>query len=175
MLFITKTYSEWLRCCGCSTPFKKVARHLSIGLSLLAICIQSAAAQVDTSISQRKVVMPDNSKITLLIQLHVAALCLANITGNYTVLHSLGSPNFQSENPPAQLANAFSKFRVQGIDICPAILLPPELYRAPRLEGENLLRVSGEYSTKPQRVVFQMVFQAVNDAWRLAQISVKTT
>jgi hypothetical protein len=42
------------------------------------------------------------------------------------------------------------------------------------MEGADLLRVSGQYDTKPQRVVFEMAFQAVNNAWRLAGISVST-
>jgi hypothetical protein len=45
---------------------------------------------------------------------------------------------------------------------------------AGHLEGADLLRLSGQYDTKPQRVVFEMAFQAVNNAWRLAGIAVST-
>jgi len=118
--------------------------------------------------------MPDNAKITLLIQTHIAALSHANLTGNYTVLQAMGSPAFQSLNSPAQLAQKFAGFRTRGIDIGPAILLPPMLSGPPALEGTDLLHVSGHYETKPQRVVFDMAFQAVNNAWRLAGIAVST-
>ena len=118
--------------------------------------------------------MPDNAKITLLIQMHIAALSHANLTGNYTVLHALGSPTFQAVNSINQLAANFTIFRTQGIDISPTILLPPMLHGPPKLEGADLLRVSGQYDTKPQRVVFEMAFQAANNAWRLAGIAVST-
>ena len=118
--------------------------------------------------------MPDNAKITLLVQTYIAALSHANLTGNYTVLHAMASPAFQSLNSPAQLAQKFAAFRTQGIDIGPAILLPPILSGPPALEGAGLLHVSGHYETKPQRVVFDMVFQPVNNVWRLAGIAVST-
>jgi len=118
--------------------------------------------------------MPDNAKITLLIQTHIAALSHANLTGNYSILHALGSPAFQGVNSPAQLAANFAIFRSRGIDISPAILLPPILNGPPMLEGTNVLRVAGQYDTKPQRIVFEMAFQAVNNAWRLAGIAVST-
>ena len=86
----------------------------------------------------------------------------------------LGSPAFQAVNSTAQLAANFTVFRSQGIDISPTILLPPMLTGPPKMEGADLLRVSGQYDTKPQRVVFEMAFQAVNNAWRLAGIAVST-
>ena len=77
-------------------------------------------------------------------------------------------------NSAAQLAANFAIFRSQGIDISPAILLPPMLTSPAKMEGADLLRVSGQYDTKPQRVVFEMAFQAVDNAWRLAGIAVST-
>jgi hypothetical protein len=118
--------------------------------------------------------IPDNSKLTLMIQLHVAALGLANLTGNYTVLHALGSPTFQAENPPAKLAENFAPFRSKGIDISPALLFPPVLLATPRPEAKDIVRVVGYYNTSPQRIVFEIAFQAVNNAWRLADIKVQT-
>lgn len=121
-----------------------------------------------------QIAIPDSTKITLLIQLHMAALSLSNLTGNYSVLHALGSPSFQAMHSQAQLAASFAGFRAQSIDVSPTILYPPVLFSAPRLEPGNIIRVSGQYETLPQRVMFDLAFQAVNDAWRLAAISVKT-
>jgi len=146
-------------------------------LGALAFCVLDAghlSAQTPQPVAPTRVPMPDSAKITLLIQSHIAALSHANLTGNYSVLHALASPAFQSLNSAAQLAQNFNAFRAQGIDISPAILLPPILSGPPRLEGADLLRVSGYYETKPQRVVFEMAFQAVNNAWRLAGIAVST-
>jgi hypothetical protein len=118
--------------------------------------------------------VPDNAKLTLMIQLHVAALGLANLTGNYTVLHALGSPTFQAQNPPAKLAENFAPFRTKGIDISPAMLFPPILVGPPKPEPKDMVRVAGFYNTSPQRIVFEIAFQAVDNAWRLADIKVQT-
>ena len=150
---------------------KHTASLLLGAVMACAACIQSASAQTAQPVT--RVPMPDNTKITLLIQTHMAALSHANLTGNYSVLHALGSPAFQTVNSTAKLAANFAVFRSQGIDISPTILLPPMLNTPPRLEG-NVLRVAGQYDTKPQRVVFEMAFQAVDNAWRLAGIAVST-
>jgi hypothetical protein len=153
---------------------KRTSQLLLGAMLACTVCIESVGAQTAQPIVATRVPMPDNAKITLLIQIHIAALSQANLTGNYSVLHGLGSPAFQAANSTAQLAANFAIFRSQGIDISPAILLPPMLVGSPKLEGPDLLRVSGQYDTKPQRVVFDMAFQAVNNAWRLAGIAVST-
>jgi hypothetical protein len=141
---------------------------LSFMVGIAPISAQTAMPAVAT-----REATPDDAKVTLLIQTHIAALSHANLTGNYTVLRDMASPAFQSLNSTAQLAQKFAAYRNQGIDIGPAILLPPILSGPPVLDGD-LLRVSGHYETRPQRVVFDMAFQAVNKAWRLAGIAVST-
>jgi hypothetical protein len=153
---------------------KRVAEAFFGALMSCTIGAASLSAQTAQPNLPARVAMPDNAKITLLIQTHIAALSHANLTGNYAILHAMASPAFQSLNSPAQLAQKFAAFRTQGIDVGPAILLPPILSGPPSLEGADLLRVSGHYETKPQRVVFDMAFQAVNNAWRLAGIAVST-
>jgi hypothetical protein len=154
--------------------FKRTGWRLTSALMCCMVGIAPLSAQTAQPILPARVAMPDNAKITLLIQTHLAALSHANLTGNYTILHAMASPAFQSLNSPAQLAQKFAAFRTQGIDIGPAILLPPILSGPPALEGAGVLHVSGHYETKPQRVVFDMAFQAVNNAWRLAGIAVST-
>jgi hypothetical protein len=153
---------------------KRIARLLLGAMLACAVGIECVCAQTAQPVAPTRVPMPDNAKLTLLIQMHIAALSQANLTGNYSVLHALGSPAFQAVNSAAQLAANFAVFRSQGIDISPAILLPPMLIGPAKMEGADLLRVSGQYDTKPQRVVFEMAFQAVNNAWRLAGIAVST-
>lgn len=147
--------------------------RLSSALIFFMAGIAAIPAQTAQPVPAAKEAMPDEAKVTLLIQTYIAALSHANLTGNYTVLHDMASPAFQSLNSTAQLAQKFAAFRNQGIDIGPAILLPPILSGPPALDGD-LLRVSGHYETRPQRVVFDMAFQAVNKAWRLAGIAVST-
>ncbi len=150
--------------------------------AMLSVSVASASAWGQTPVPAVKgrpapaaaVPMPDNAKLTLLIQLHMAALSLANMTGNYSVLHALGTPTFQAANSPAQLAANFSGFRAQNIDISPIVLYSPILAEQPRMDGAGAIRIAGQYNTQPQRVVFEMAFQPANNSWRLAGLSVRT-
>ena len=118
--------------------------------------------------------IPDNAKLTLMIQLHVAALSLSNLTGDYSVLFALGSPAFRAANPVEKLSQNFASFRSQGIDISPALLFAPILLGPPKMGPDNVLHVAGFYATKPQRIAFELAFQPANNAWRLADIQVRT-
>ena len=153
---------------------RKSTARLLVGALIACAGLPAQAASPAEAPVPVRVPMPDNAKITLLIQMHMAALSQANLTGNYSVLRALGSPTFQAANSTEQLAANFAGFRSRGIDISPTLLLPPMLSGPPKLEGADLLRVSGQYDTKPQRVMFEMAFQAVNNAWRLAGIAVST-
>ncbi len=104
----------------------------------------------------------------------MAALSLSNLTGDYSVLFALGSPAFRAANPVDKLAQNFSAFRTQGIDISPALLFAPILLGPPRMGPDNVLHVAGFYPTKPQRIAFELAFQPANNAWRLADIQVRT-
>jgi hypothetical protein len=58
----------------------------------------------------------DRNGVLILVRSTLLALDQANKTGNYTVLHNLGSPAFQV-NTAAQLAEIFANERRQGIDL----------------------------------------------------------
>ena len=50
-------------------------------------------------------------KINMLIRTTLIALSQANQTGNHSVLHDLGTPQFQATNMDARLAEIFSDLR----------------------------------------------------------------
>ena len=120
------------------------------------------------------VAIPDSAKLTLMIQINIAALSLGNLTNNYTVLRDLGSPAFQSVNTPAVLSEKFKGFRQKAIDISPALLFAPILVGPPKVDADDVMHVTGFYNTSPQRIVFDLSFQPLNNAWRLAGIGVQT-
>jgi len=160
------------------SKFMVLVRAAAIGCMMIgavaaywpALAIADDAAPTLTA----SVPVPDNSKLTLMIQLHVSALALANLTGNYSVLRDLGSPAFQAANTPEKLAESFSGFRKQGIDISPALLFAPILLGPPQMDANNVMRLAGFYATKPQRIAFELLFQPAGNAWRLADIQVRT-
>ncbi len=160
------------------SKFKGLVRSVATGCLMMgaaAVCWPALAVAEDAAPAAAvSVPIPDNSKLTLMIQLHVSALALANLTGNYSVLRDLGSPAFQAANTPEKLAESFSGFRKQGIDISPALLFAPILLGPPQIDANNVMRLAGFYATKPQRIAFELLFQPAGNAWRLADIQVRT-
>ena len=150
------------------------ALGLTVGWTRLALAEDAAPAPEAEAAAPATVPIPDNSKLTLMIQLHVAALALSNLTGDYSVLYALGSPAFKAANPVEKLSDNFSSFRKQGIDISPALLFAPILLGPAKMDANNVLHVAGFYATKPQRIAFELAFVPANNAWRLADIQVRT-
>jgi len=118
--------------------------------------------------------VPDETRLTLLIQSYLIALSQANLTGNYSVLHALGAPSFQQNNPPDKLGQVFGALRSQNIDLTPLILFKPILDKPPAFDDQGLLHLIGHYDTAPQQVQFDLTLQPVSGVWRLFGLSVKT-
>ena len=116
--------------------------------------------------------IPDAYKMNMLVRTTLIALSQANQTGNYSVLRDLGSPEFQAMNTDANLAMNFAALRSRNLDLSPVIFFDPKLLRAPALQPNGILRLTGFLDTKPERVLFDLGFQSVEGQWRLAAIVV---
>jgi hypothetical protein len=91
----------------------------------------------------------------------------ANATGNYTVLRDLASPEFQQQNSPAQLGDAFRAQRAEAVDLSPVLALEPKLWRPAAIDPQGLLHVDGYFASRPKQVSFALVFKEVGGRWRL--------
>ena len=98
----------------------------------------------------------------------------ANRSGNYTVLRDLAAPGFQTSNRAADLGLIFSDLRRRNFDLYGAALLAPQLTAVPALDQNGMLRLTGYIPTQPLQINFDLLFQAVNNQWRLFGISVAT-
>jgi hypothetical protein len=98
----------------------------------------------------------------------------ANRSGNYSVLRDLAAPSFQGKNTAADLAQVFLDLRTRHFDLFAVALTAPHLSAAPQLDGNGMLRMSGNFPTRPLQINFDLVFQNVGGQWRLFGISVAT-
>lgn len=117
-------------------------------------------------------VMPDNVKLNLMIRTTLLAFSQANQTGNYSVLRDLSHPKFQLLNSNAQLADVFQNFRKRNLDLAPIIFYTPKLVRPAQIQKDGLLRMTGYFETKPERVSFDLGFWLQGKDWRLAALIV---
>jgi hypothetical protein len=119
--------------------------------------------------------VPNDEKLVMLIMSTLIALNQANATGNYSVFRDMGSPGFQAANSPAKLAEAFANLRRRNLDLSPVLFFQPKLLRKPEITARGMLRVTGYFPTKPERVNFDLLFQPVQGQWRLFGIAADTS
>jgi hypothetical protein len=118
--------------------------------------------------------IPDEFKLNMLIRTTIIAVNQANKTGNYSVLRDLGSPNFQSANSMAKLTEIFGGQRKANLDLSPVLFFKPKLIRAPAIDANGMLRLTGFFATQPQQVNFDLAFEFVQGEWRHFGVRVGT-
>jgi hypothetical protein len=118
--------------------------------------------------------VPPPEVLLMLVRTSLVALNQANFTGNYTVLHALGTPQLQASISPAQFAIAFTNLRDQKLDLSPILVLTPELTVPPSLDRKGTLRLEGVFRTTPVHLSFVIVLRPISGVWRIDGISVST-
>lgn len=116
--------------------------------------------------------LPDDTKLTLLIRTTLIALNQANATGNYSVLRDLAAPGFQAGNSQARLAEIFAALRGRNLDLSPILFFDPKLVQPPAIQPDGRLRITGFFDTRPERVIFDLMFETVEGDWRLFGIAI---
>jgi hypothetical protein len=143
-------------------------------VAFLQLSIPSASGQEATRNSTSTSQIPSGPALNLLIRTTIIAVNQANQTGNYTVMRELASPDFQKANSAARLAEVFGPLRKRKLDLSPVLFFDPKLVKPAAVDASGMLRLSGFFDTRPERVLFDMLFQAVDGSWRLFGISVFT-
>jgi len=143
-------------------------------VAAIALALATAGAAVAQQQPAPAIAVPAPEVLLMLVRTTLVALNQANFTGNYTVLHGLGTPGLQAKNSPAQLGIAFTDLRNQGVDMSPALVLTPELTEAPAVSPQGALRLAGFVPSQPLRINFVMVFLPIDNRWRIDGLSVAT-
>lgn len=154
---------------------KNVALSLICTLAL-ALGLGGAKAQMPAFPGQQPVVAPsmspDDPHLILMTRNVIVALNQANMTGNYSVLRDMGTPNFQITNSSARLAEAFSALRSRKLDISPVMFFNPKFTAPPAVQDGQVMRLTGFFPTTPEQVSFDIAFQLFGEQWMLAGIAV---
>lgn len=116
--------------------------------------------------------IPDENTLARLVWTTMVALDNANRTSNYSVIHALGSPDFQRRNSPAQLEQSFTELRQNRVDVGRAILMTPSYYIPPQILDDGSLRLRGGFDYRPKSIRFDLVFKNIIGGWSLSAISV---
>jgi hypothetical protein len=109
--------------------------------------------------------------VVVLVRTTLVAVHQANVTGNYTVLHEIGAPDFVAKNSAADLSATFGSLRALRLDLSRAVILDPQITRA-ELTADKKLYIVGALALQPVPITFEMLFQAVEGISRLYGLSI---
>ena len=155
-------------------------------LSLVLVMSAASAAEIryagkpdapslGTAESATRPAVPDDYKINILIRTTIIALNQANATGNYSVLRDLAAPNFQAANSQARLVDIFAALRERKLDLSPILFFDPKLVQLPAIQDDGRLRITGYFDTRPERVIFDLIFENIESDWRLFGVAIDVT
>jgi hypothetical protein len=119
--------------------------------------------------------VPGPDQLMILIRSILLAANHANLTGNYSVLRDLGTPDFQQNNNAARLADIFRDLRSKNIDIGPIAVLDGKLLGQPSIDPNGRLRLTGYFPSQPEQVNFALTFQMMGGRWRIYGMALNTT
>lgn len=145
------------------------------GIGISPVPPAETASETITTPSPASGVIPADADLVGLIRGSVAALNQANITGDYAVLRDLGSPGFREANSATTLAESFAGLRARAIDLAPAAVIDPRLYRPAAIDAQGYLRLTGYFPSAPEQVNFDLAYAFHDGAWRLFGIGVNTS
>lgn len=134
----------------------------------------AARAQLQQATQKATVEQPLQAQTQYLVRTALLTLNDANRSGNYTVLRDIAAPSFRDRNSAADLAAVFAELRRARLDLSIAALLSPELDGSPALDADRRLRLKGSCATEPNRIAFELVFEAVDGQWRLYGLWIAT-
>jgi hypothetical protein len=108
----------------------------------------------------------------VLIKSTLTAVNHGNITGNYAVLHGLGSERFRRENKPADLAATFAALRRSQIDLSPVLVSEPQLTQQPVQDAGGRLHLEGFCPLGQVNIQFHLIYDTVPAGWLIDQIAI---
>lgn len=137
---------------------------------LASIALLLAAPSV--SMAQGAVPAPHPDTQARLIWSTMVALDNANRTGDYSVLHALGSEGFRARHSAIQLSQTFESLRVNRIDVGRALMISPTYYIPPQINEQGQLRLRGGFEFRPRSLLFDALYVNENGGWRIHALSV---
>lgn len=115
--------------------------------------------------------IPSAATIVALVRNSLNSVNDANLTGNYSVLSQLCSPDAKKISPPEVLAESFRAIREQKTDFSIISAATPNFTQLPMITPQGLLRLKGHFQSVPV-VTFDIFFQRVGLNWKIYAIGV---
>lgn len=116
--------------------------------------------------------LPPADVLENMVRSILVAVNQANFTGNYAVLHALGTRELQTRMTPQDLATSFEILRKKSVDLTLVLSHPVQFSTPPAVAKEGTLELSGSIPTKPHRVDFVITYFPVAGYWRVDGLTI---
>jgi hypothetical protein len=120
------------------------------------------------------ITLPAPEILVMMVRGAIVAVNQANFTENYSVLLGLATPALQRRATAQTLARAFSALRNQKLDLSPALVTPLQWIEPPTVLPTGDLKLAGFFPTRPQQILFAIVYHPIDGFWLIDQLSVTT-
>jgi hypothetical protein len=154
---------------------RAVAGAIVVSLGFTAQNVALAAAKKTSKIPSRRPPPPDRKHAASMVKVTLVTLNNAVLTKNFGVLWSQSASTLRRKYSKARLRRAFAPFIKRGVDLAPALNLPPKWSAAPQVDAHGELRLVGWFHTRPRIVRFDLRYLRERGRWRLSMIDVDTT
>jgi hypothetical protein len=111
-------------------------------------------------------------RLVALIKSSIMALQHANQTGNYSVLHDMGTPLFRERFDQAKLTAVFANLRKRNINLSAVLFVPPNLTKPPEMKDGNILHIVGDFPTQPLKIQYELMLLQIDGVWRIDGMAV---
>lgn len=144
--------------------------HIAIVAIMLALLGVSPVPAQEQQQAAPKILKLEPYIVEKFVKYVVVAVDQANQTGNYTVLHGMGSDLFKKTSP-AELFKSFEGMRKSRFDLSSVLLYKPRLSSKPELVN-GVLRATGYFPTEPLKINFDIVWILAGDHLLLQGLSI---
>jgi hypothetical protein len=130
--------------------------HIAIASIFLTLVSTASAPAQEQQPQASKAIKVEPFIVEKFVKYAIIAVDQANLTGNYTVLHAMGTPAFKKASSASQLSKAFESMRKANIDLSAILLYRPKL-SSELVVRNGVMHATGYFPTEPMKVNFDVV------------------
>lgn len=150
---------------------------MKIIVLLASVFLLSGFQEPDTpkktyTVSRTSLEVPSEKDCIMMANTSMGVLADAVIRKNFGDLYKFIAKRWSKQITKKQLAQAFTGFVKNQVDLTMALHTKPKFTSAPAIDSLGILQINLEYPTKPVKTVAAMRYLQEKNSWKLCGLSV---
>jgi hypothetical protein len=139
-------------------------------VELSALANESVQAIDPQKIELEVLEVPASSGLVDLLRTTLLMVNAGNQSGDYSVLYSNLTPPVQKNLDVNRLSESLAGFREEKIDMSAVSVVNPQYIKAPEIDANGVLNLTGYFPTHPRMVRFSVGYRKLNGKWLVEAI-----